>query len=56
LKARGLGCAVERDVHLYHLERKSQASPGIGWRFNLTLYNAWVHERRWFGKTRAASG
>lgn len=56
VKARGLACAVEQDVHLYHLERKSQAASSEGWRFNLTLYNAWVHERRWFGKTRAAGG
>ena len=56
LKARGLGCAVQQDVQLYHLERKSQAAASEGWRFNLTLYNAWLHERRWFGKTRAAGG
>jgi GT2 family glycosyltransferase len=56
LKTRGLTCAVEQDVHLYHLERKSQAAPSEGWRFNLTLYNAWIHERRWFGKTRAEGG
>jgi hypothetical protein len=35
-------------VEMYHLERKSQVAPGAGWRMNLTLYNAWVHQRRWF--------
>jgi GT2 family glycosyltransferase len=43
----GLGCAVDLDVHLYHLERKSQGSSARNWRLNLTLYNAWFHERRW---------
>jgi len=47
-KERGLSCAVDHDVQLYHLERKSQAAPGQSWRMNLTLYNAWVHQRRWF--------
>jgi len=47
-KARGLASAVDMGVEMYHLERKSQASPGTGWRMNLTLYNAWVHQRRWF--------
>jgi len=47
-KARGLTCAVEMSVEMYHLERKSQVFPGTGWRMNLTLYNAWVHQRRWF--------
>ena len=43
----GLACAVDPDVRLYHLERKSQASAALNWRMNLTLYNAWVHQRRW---------
>jgi len=43
----GLTCAVADDVELYHLERKSQVAPSQSWRMNLTLYNAWVHERRW---------
>ena len=42
-----LRCAVDLDVHLYHLERQSQGDMASSWRFNLTLYNAWVHERRW---------
>jgi GT2 family glycosyltransferase len=47
LRAMGLECAVDPEVQLYHLERKSQASSALGWRMNLTLYNAWVHQRRW---------
>ena len=45
--ARGLACMVDRDIHLFHLERKSQAGSALRWRQNLTLYNAWVHQRRW---------
>jgi hypothetical protein len=37
------------DVTAYHLERKSQANSAQGWRTNLTLFNAWTHERRWGG-------
>ena len=49
LRAQALGyrCVVDPTVQLYHLERKSQASSGLGWRMNLTVYNAWQHERRW---------
>jgi GT2 family glycosyltransferase len=47
IQARGLSCVVDNDVQLYHLERKSQAAPGQNWRMNLTLYNAWLHQRRW---------
>lgn len=47
LGQRGLYTAVDLDVHLYHLERKSQAGSGENWRMSLTLYNAWLHERRW---------
>jgi O-antigen biosynthesis protein len=50
LGQRGLGCAVDPQVHLYHLERQSQAGSEQRWRMNLTLHNAWVHERRWRGK------
>jgi GT2 family glycosyltransferase len=53
LQALGYDCAVDRDVRMYHLERKSQATSALGWRLNLTLYNAWQHERRW-GATIAA--
>jgi len=48
VKQRGRSCAVDHDVQLYHLERKSQAASSQSWRMNLTLYNAWVHQRRWF--------
>jgi GT2 family glycosyltransferase len=44
----GRRCAVDLDVQMRHLERKSQAPPGELWRMNLTLYNAWRHQRRWF--------
>jgi GT2 family glycosyltransferase len=49
LRARdlGIGCAVDHAVRLYHLERKSQASAAEPWRMNVTLYNAWQHQRRW---------
>jgi GT2 family glycosyltransferase len=47
LHERGLDCAVDLDTELYHLERKSQDSSAHPWRMNLTLYNAWVHQRRW---------
>jgi GT2 family glycosyltransferase len=47
LAEQGLGCAVDLDVRMYHLERQSQAGPEQRWRLNLTLFNAWVHERRW---------
>ena len=49
VRARGLTCAVAGDCQLYHLERKSQAAPSHRWRMNITLYNAWVHQRRWSG-------
>jgi GT2 family glycosyltransferase len=58
LAARGLGCAVDTETTLYHLERQSQASSAERWRMNLTLYNAWVHQRRWdarLGEPAAAS-
>ena len=47
MAARGLACMVDLDVQLYHLERQSQGDMANAWRFNLTLYNAWVHENRW---------
>ena len=43
----GLRCGVDHDVILYHLERKSQLSGSLNWRTNLTVYNAWQHEKRW---------
>jgi GT2 family glycosyltransferase len=47
LRERGLACAVDMHAQLYHLERQSQAGTENRWRMNLTVYNAWVHERRW---------
>ncbi len=46
-RARGVGCAVDHGVSLYHLERKSQVSSAEPWRMNVTLYNAWLHQQRW---------
>lgn len=53
LRERGYRCVVDPGVQLFHLERKSQASSALGWRMNLTVYNAWRHQRRW-GETIAA--
>jgi GT2 family glycosyltransferase len=47
LRAMGLSIAVDRDVTLFHLERQSQAGSAEHWRMQLTLFNAWQHERRW---------
>jgi GT2 family glycosyltransferase len=47
LRAMGYACGIVSDVQLFHLERKSQASSAVGWRMNLTVYNAWQHQRRW---------
>jgi hypothetical protein len=38
---------VDTGVHMYHLERQSQAPPSERWRMNMTLFNAWQHQRRW---------
>ena len=50
----GLRCAVDRDVAVLHLERKSQQAEAP-WRAGATLYNAWLHERRWFRASAAAA-
>ncbi len=55
IRKSGRECAVDLDIALFHLERKSQTSPDQTWRQNLTLYNAWVHQRRWF-EARRVSG
>ncbi|HQT45784.1 MAG: hypothetical protein B7X08_00400 [Acidocella sp. 20-63-7] len=52
LRDMGLDCAVDTSVELYHLERKSQLVSAVSWRMNLTLFNAWQHQRRW-GETIA---
>jgi GT2 family glycosyltransferase len=46
---RGLACAVDPSVRLYHLERRSQVGAAQRWRMNMTLYNAWTHQTRWIG-------
>jgi len=51
LAARGLGCAVDPAVRLYHLERRSQVGAAQRWRMNMTLYNAWLHQNRWFASS-----
>ncbi len=39
---------VALDVVLYHLERQSQALAGDNnWRTAVTIYNCWLHNRRW---------
>ena len=53
LRQRGLGSAVDHGVTMHHLERRSQASSAHRWRMNLTLHNAWVHQRRWADTLRA---
>jgi GT2 family glycosyltransferase len=45
--AAGRTLAIDTSVRLFHLERKSQAGSDQRWRQNMTLYNAWRHQRRW---------
>jgi GT2 family glycosyltransferase len=46
--ARGRVNRVALDIELYHLERQSQNRVGDAqWRTNLTVYNCWLHHRRW---------
>lgn len=47
LLAQGYASAVDPTVQLYHLERQSQSNAAATWRLNLTIYNAWQHQRRW---------
>lgn len=47
VRRKGLSCAIDLGVEMHHLERKSQAPSNLSWRMNLTLYNAWLHQRRW---------
>ena len=53
LAQNALGAAVDLSVTMHHLERKSQTSSSNLWRINLTLYNAWTHQRRWGQKIAA---
>jgi GT2 family glycosyltransferase len=48
VRAEGLTCVVDRRATLYHLERQSQNEAKNSWRTNLTLFNAWQHQKRWF--------
>jgi len=49
-RARGRVNRVALDTELYHLERQSQNRLGDAlWRTNLTIYNCWLHNRRWSG-------
>ncbi len=56
VQAAGYHCAVDEAVELYHLERKSQAASNEQWRMNLTVYNAWQHDRRWGATIVARQG
>jgi GT2 family glycosyltransferase len=51
LLARKFSVAVDPAVVCYHLERQSQARLQGHWRMNLTLFNAWNHQRRWIAST-----
>jgi len=55
LAARGLLSAVDCAIEAHHLERQSQSMDASLLRMNITLYNAWIHQRRWFSKPRAVS-
>jgi len=54
IQQRGLRCVVDPSVKMLHLERKSQPSAASNWRMNVTVYNAWQHERRWAGLIAAS--
>src|SRR5262249_48381599 len=48
LRAAGRQICCAPQVELYHLERQSQRLIGTSeWRSALTLYNAWLHTKRW---------
>jgi len=47
IQAKGLNCAVDDAVVMWHLERQSQQAPGVSWRQNLTTVNAWIFSERW---------
>jgi len=56
VRAQGRVNRVALDVALYHLERQSQARAGDAqWRMALTLYNCWLHDRRWSAAMGAAA-
>ena len=47
---------VDPSIVCHHLERQSQARLDGHWRMNLTLYNAWLHQRRWIAPVSAQRG
>jgi len=54
-RAAGRVNRVDLDVSLYHLERQSQSLAGdAAWRTGVTLYNCWLHDRRWGAAIAAA--
>ena len=55
LHARKQTVAIDPSVVCYHLERQSQARLQGHWRMNLTLFNAWNHQRRWIASTAVRS-
>ena len=55
LSERKLSVAVDTRVQCHHLERQSQARLDGHWRMNLTLFNAWNHQRRWISDTRVGA-
>ncbi|HWW19914.1 MAG TPA: glycosyltransferase family 2 protein, partial [Steroidobacteraceae bacterium] len=48
VRARELTCAVDDEVELYQLQSPRHSASTDPRSINLTLYNAWVHQRRWF--------
>jgi hypothetical protein len=56
LAAKNRAVAVETAVVCHHLERQSQARLGGHWRMNVTLFNAWRHQRRWIASTPTSGG
>ncbi len=56
MEVAGRTCGVDTRVTAMHAERQSQASAETLERRNLTLYNAWLHQRRWFGTPGAKPG
>ena len=55
-RAAGFTAAVDFDARLCHLGHRSQVSSAERWRMNLTLYNAWLHQRRWGAVIDAIAG
>jgi GT2 family glycosyltransferase len=47
VRAKGLSCVLDYRAVLFHLERQSQGDQTQSWRMNLTLYNAWLFQKRW---------